>query len=224
MMVFGQCSTMLTEFLPMRPSNGVAAQNLVRALSAAVASVIARPLLDVLKAGPLMTILAGITFFSSIAIILSMWKFSPKWRMRHEKLEADIVNKGSTPHTKAEVSGSDTSPSTATKPGDVESNKNGGLSVASPIVVTSDVTRDRNDSLSSPGSPSLLDAKNETEVISETPEAEYFSTAPTSPNAIQLASPLIGKMNLDIDINEKPTADTATADAPGYESTTARNV
>ncbi|KAF8453730.1 major facilitator superfamily domain-containing protein [Kalaharituber pfeilii] len=79
MIVFGMCTTMLTEFVPGKSSSAVAVQNLIRNMLACIGAIITAPLLDALGEGILFSILAGLGFLS-MSIIWLMRKYGPKWR------------------------------------------------------------------------------------------------------------------------------------------------
>lgn len=87
MLVFAMATTMLTEFMPRKASNGVALNNFIRNIFSCVGTIVAAPLIDAIGNGPLFTILAGIALISGVATISAMKRFGPGWR---KNMEANI--------------------------------------------------------------------------------------------------------------------------------------
>ena len=80
MLIFAMVTTMLTEFMPKKSSNGVALNNLVRNIFSCVCSVVANPLIETIGNGWLFTILAVVPLFVGIFAILAIKRYSVKWR------------------------------------------------------------------------------------------------------------------------------------------------
>ena len=85
MIIFGLVTTMLTEFMPGRSSSGVAVNNFIRNIFSCVGGVIAQPIITAIGNGWLFTILGLVCWISSFAVIWSMRRFGPKWRIQMEK-------------------------------------------------------------------------------------------------------------------------------------------
>lgn len=79
MLLFSAATTMLTEFMPRRASNGVALNNFVRNVFSFVGTLLAEPLIDAIGNGPLFSILAGVAAASCV-VIVAMKKYGEKWR------------------------------------------------------------------------------------------------------------------------------------------------
>ena len=79
MLIFAAATTMLTEFMPKKASNGVALNNFVRNIFAFIGTFLAEPLINAIGNGWLFTILAIICILS-IPVILIMKRNSTKWR------------------------------------------------------------------------------------------------------------------------------------------------
>jgi len=80
MIIFGCATTMLTEFMPKKSSSGVALNNFIRNIFAAVGGIVASPLANAIGNGWLFTGLGVICGLTGLAIILAMLKWSGKWR------------------------------------------------------------------------------------------------------------------------------------------------
>lgn len=85
MLIFAMVTTMLTEFMPRKSSNGVALNNFVRNIFSCVCSVITNPLIETIGNGWLFTILAVVPLFVGIWAIWAMKKFGPRWRKAMEE-------------------------------------------------------------------------------------------------------------------------------------------
>lgn len=72
-------TTMLTEFMPKKASNGVALNNFVRNIFAFLGTFLAEPLINAIGNGWLFTILSAIAFFSC-PLIFVMKRNATKWR------------------------------------------------------------------------------------------------------------------------------------------------
>ncbi|KAF8425216.1 major facilitator superfamily domain-containing protein [Tirmania nivea] len=79
LLIFGMCTTMLTEFIPGKSSSAVAVQNFVRNIFACIGGIVTAPLLHTLGEGVLFSIVGGIALLN-ISTIYIMEKWGPKWR------------------------------------------------------------------------------------------------------------------------------------------------
>jgi predicted MFS family arabinose efflux permease len=79
MLIFSMVTTMLTEFMPKRSSEGVALNNFMRNIFSCIGSVVTAPIIDAIGNGWLFTIL-GLVSFASSAVIFLMRVNGPKWR------------------------------------------------------------------------------------------------------------------------------------------------
>ncbi|KAK7562434.1 major facilitator superfamily domain-containing protein [Phyllosticta paracitricarpa] len=82
MLIFSMVTTMLTEFMPKKASNGIALNNFVRNIFSCVGSVVAQPLIDAIGDGWLFTGLAVISFVWGTYCIWAMAKYGEQWRKR----------------------------------------------------------------------------------------------------------------------------------------------
>lgn len=78
-LVFSLSTTMLTEFLPRRPSSGVALVNCTRNVLAAICTLVAAPWIETIGNGWVFTIIA-VWAFSSSACIWLIRRYGGKWR------------------------------------------------------------------------------------------------------------------------------------------------
>jgi multidrug resistance protein len=85
MIVFGTVTTMLTELMPRRSSSGVAVNNFVRNIFSCVGGVVAQPIISAIGNGWLFTILAIACWISAFAVVWSMRRFGPGWRVQMNK-------------------------------------------------------------------------------------------------------------------------------------------
>ena len=85
MLIFAMVTTMLTEFMPRKSSNGVALNNFVRNIFSCVCSVITNPLIETIGNGWLFTILALVPLVVGVWAIWAMKRFGPKWRVAMEE-------------------------------------------------------------------------------------------------------------------------------------------
>ncbi|KAK3678949.1 hypothetical protein LTR78_001402 [Recurvomyces mirabilis] len=89
MLIFAMATTMLTEFMPRKASNGVALNNFVRNIFSCVGTIVASPLVNAIGNGALFTIIGAVALVSGILTILAMKRFGPRWRVgMDEKMEA----------------------------------------------------------------------------------------------------------------------------------------
>ncbi|CAD6572603.1 MAG: hypothetical protein ASARMPREDX12_005323 [Alectoria sarmentosa] len=84
MLIFAMATTMLTEFMPKKASNGVAVNNFVRNIFSCVGAIIAQPLIGAIGNGWLFTGVGVIAAASSM-VIWAMRKFGPRWRQVMDK-------------------------------------------------------------------------------------------------------------------------------------------
>ncbi|KAL1628214.1 hypothetical protein SLS54_001784 [Diplodia seriata] len=80
MLIFAMATTMLTEFMPKKASNGIALNNFVRNIFSCVGSVVAQPLIAAIGNGWLFTGLAVISFVWGCACIWAMKRFGERMR------------------------------------------------------------------------------------------------------------------------------------------------
>lgn len=85
MLVFSAATTMLTEFMPRKSSNGVALNNFVRNIFSCAGGIIGQPLIDAMGVGWLCTMLALIAWLSGNICIWLLRKNSRKWREQMDK-------------------------------------------------------------------------------------------------------------------------------------------
>ncbi|KAJ5203245.1 hypothetical protein N7449_005324 [Penicillium cf. viridicatum] len=79
MLIFSMVTTMLTEFMPKKSSEGVALNNFMRNIFSCVGSVVTAPIIGGIGNGWLFTIL-GLVSFASSSVIFLMRVNGPKWR------------------------------------------------------------------------------------------------------------------------------------------------
>ncbi|KAJ5770012.1 uncharacterized protein N7511_002063 [Penicillium nucicola] len=79
MLIFSMVTTMLTEFMPKKSSEGVALNNFVRNIFSCVGSLVTAPIISAIGNGWLFTIL-GIVGFASSSVIYLMRIYGPRWR------------------------------------------------------------------------------------------------------------------------------------------------
>ncbi|KAJ5206169.1 Major facilitator superfamily domain general substrate transporter [Penicillium cf. griseofulvum] len=79
MLIFSMVTTMLTEFMPKRSSEGVALNNFMRNIFSCIGSVVTAPIIDAIGNGWLFTIL-GLVSLASSSVIFLMRVNGPKWR------------------------------------------------------------------------------------------------------------------------------------------------
>lgn len=87
MLIFSMVTTMLTEFMPHKASNGVAVNNFVRNIFSCVGAIVSAPLIDAIGNGWLFTIL-GLTALASSSVIWAMKHYGPRWRVH---MDANLV-------------------------------------------------------------------------------------------------------------------------------------
>lgn len=79
MLIFAMATTMLTEFMPRKASNGVAINNFVRNIFSFGGTFLAEPLINAIGNGWLFTILGIITALSCL-VIVAMRRYGDGWR------------------------------------------------------------------------------------------------------------------------------------------------
>jgi multidrug resistance protein len=79
MLIFSMVTTMLTEFMPKKSSEGVALNNFMRNIFSCVGSLVTAPIIGGIGNGWLFTIL-GLVSFASSGVIFLMRVYGPKWR------------------------------------------------------------------------------------------------------------------------------------------------
>jgi MFS family permease len=89
MIVFSMATTMLTEFMPRRASNGIAVNNFVRNIFSCVGGIVADPLIRAIGNGWLCTILGIVALISGCVVIWAMKKYGEKWR---ENMDRELVD------------------------------------------------------------------------------------------------------------------------------------
>lgn len=84
MLIFAMATTMLTEFMPKKASNGVAVNNFVRNIFSCVGAVVAQPLISAIGNGWLFTGV-GVIAAASSAVVWAMRRFGPRWRQTMDR-------------------------------------------------------------------------------------------------------------------------------------------
>jgi MFS family permease len=79
MLIFSMVTTMLTEFMPKKSSEGVALNNFVRNIFSCVGSLVTAPIIGAIGNGWLFTIL-GLVGFASSSVIWLMRVYGSRWR------------------------------------------------------------------------------------------------------------------------------------------------
>ncbi|WPH01462.1 mfs transporter ops2 [Acrodontium crateriforme] len=85
MIIFGLVTTMLTEFMPRKASNGVAINNFCRNIMTCIGVVVTNPLIKAIGNGWLFTGLGVIALVSGPVTILAFKKYGDKWRTNMDK-------------------------------------------------------------------------------------------------------------------------------------------
>ncbi|KAK0728472.1 major facilitator superfamily domain-containing protein [Lasiosphaeria miniovina] len=85
MLVFGACTTMLTEFMPQRSSSGVAVNNFVRNIFSCVGGIIAQPLINAMGNGWLCTMIGLLAWTTGNLAIWALRKRGPAWRVKMDQ-------------------------------------------------------------------------------------------------------------------------------------------
>ncbi|BCS24586.1 MFS transporter [Aspergillus puulaauensis] len=79
MLIFSMVTTMLTEFMPRKSSEGVALNNFMRNIFSCVGSFVTAPIINAIGNGWLFTII-GLVSFASSGVIVVMKVFGPRWK------------------------------------------------------------------------------------------------------------------------------------------------
>ncbi|OJJ02830.1 hypothetical protein ASPVEDRAFT_132998 [Aspergillus versicolor CBS 583.65] len=79
MLIFSMVTTMLTEFMPRKSSEGVALNNFMRNIFSCVGSFVTAPIINAIGNGWLFTII-GLVAFASSGVIVVMKVFGPRWK------------------------------------------------------------------------------------------------------------------------------------------------
>lgn len=85
MLIFAMATTMLTEFMPRKASNGVALNNFVRNIFSCAGSAATEPIIRAIGNGPLFS---GLGVISVIAGSLSIWamrRYGDHWRITMDR-------------------------------------------------------------------------------------------------------------------------------------------
>lgn len=85
MIIFSMATTMLTEFMPKKSSEGVALNNFSRNIFSCVGTFVTVPIIDAIGNGWIFTIL-GLVCFASSGVIWAMRVFGPRWRAKADAL------------------------------------------------------------------------------------------------------------------------------------------
>lgn len=91
MLVFALVTTMLTEFMPRKASNGIALNNFVRNILSCVGTVVAEPLIVAIGNGWLFTGLSIIATAAGCTTIWAMKRFGPVWREKMDKRMEEVM-------------------------------------------------------------------------------------------------------------------------------------
>ena len=85
MLIFAMVTTMLTEFMPRRASNGVALNNFVRNIFSCVGGAVTDPLIVAIGNGWLFTMLGLLSLVSGVVSILAMKRYGDHWRITMDR-------------------------------------------------------------------------------------------------------------------------------------------
>jgi MFS family permease len=89
MIIFAMATTMLTEFMPGKASTGIAVNNFIRNIFSCVGGIVAAPLIDAIGNGWLCTIFGLVSLISGCGVILSMKRYSARWRVDMDRRMKD---------------------------------------------------------------------------------------------------------------------------------------
>ncbi|KAJ5569947.1 uncharacterized protein N7459_009377 [Penicillium hispanicum] len=81
MLIFSMVTTMLTEFMPKKSSEGVALNNFMRNIFSCIGSLVTAPIINGIGNGWLFTII-GLVSFASSSVIFAMRVYGPRWRQK----------------------------------------------------------------------------------------------------------------------------------------------
>lgn len=85
MLIFALVTTMLTEFLPRRASNGIALNNFIRNIFSCVGTIVTAPLIRAIGDGWLFTGLAVISMVMGVVCLVCFKRFGPRWRVKMDQ-------------------------------------------------------------------------------------------------------------------------------------------
>ncbi|KAF2139259.1 uncharacterized protein K452DRAFT_232600 [Aplosporella prunicola CBS 121167] len=85
MLIFAMATTMLTEFMPRKASNGIALNNFARNIFSCIGSVVTDPAIRAIGNGWLFTAVALVCFAWGPVCILLMLRYSEQWRKSMER-------------------------------------------------------------------------------------------------------------------------------------------
>ncbi|KAK4503754.1 hypothetical protein PRZ48_004669 [Zasmidium cellare] len=91
MLIFALVTTMLTEFMPRKASNGIALNNFVRNIFSCVGSVVTEPLIVAIGNGWLFLGLSVISIVAGAGCIWSMKRFGPRWRKTMDRRIEEVM-------------------------------------------------------------------------------------------------------------------------------------
>lgn len=89
MIMFAMATTMLTEFMPKRASNGIAVNNFMRNIFSCVGGIIAAPLIKMIGNGWLCTILGIVALVVGGVVIWAMKRWGERWRESMDRRMVD---------------------------------------------------------------------------------------------------------------------------------------
>ncbi|KAF2163723.1 hypothetical protein M409DRAFT_68314 [Zasmidium cellare ATCC 36951] len=91
MLIFALVTTMLTEFMPRKASNGIALNNFVRNIFSCVGSVVTEPLIVAIGNGWLFLGLSVISLVAGAGCIWAMKRFGPGWRKNMDRRIEEVM-------------------------------------------------------------------------------------------------------------------------------------
>lgn len=91
MLIFALVTTMLTEFMPRKASNGIALNNFVRNIFSCVGSVVTEPLIVAIGNGWLFLGLSVISLVAGAGCIMAMKRFGPGWRKSMDRRIEEVM-------------------------------------------------------------------------------------------------------------------------------------
>ena len=90
MLIFAMVTTMLTEFMPRKASNGVALNNFVRNIFSCTGGALTDPLIQAMGNGWLFTMLGLLSLITGVLSVWSMKRYGPHWRITMDKRMASV--------------------------------------------------------------------------------------------------------------------------------------
>lgn len=85
MLIFSLATTMLTEFMPRRPSSGVALNNLIRNFLSCAGAIAGEPWIRAIGSGWVFTIIGPLSFLLTALAVWTMRIKGPQWRLEMNK-------------------------------------------------------------------------------------------------------------------------------------------